>query len=83
MGKQSGHIGYQKGTLDEFIWRHQSDFQISTFNGHKQPQNIGGGVSGNQSSMCKFKDPLDGAICILMSNQFIPNKGISQFYGWL
>ena len=30
------------GSLDECIWRHQSNFQISTFNAHKQPQTCGG-----------------------------------------
>ena len=56
------------GSSDESIWRHRSDFQISTFDAHKQPQKCGGGVSGNQSSRWKFKNPLGGAICFLISN---------------
>ena len=56
------------GSLDECIWRHQSDFQISTFNAHKHPQTCGCGVSGNQSSRLKLKNPLGGAICILIWN---------------
>ena len=70
-------------TLNEYIWRHRGDFQISTFYTYKQPQNCGDGKSGNWSSRWKFKNPLGGAICILISNQMIPNMGISLYYGWL